>query len=68
MEVKILDLRQITKENAYFELKTLNSSESDKIDEYLDILSVINNGQLVYRVTTSIGEFVLYVTAKETNI
>lgn len=64
MEVKVLDIKQITRD---FIKKQLHDSENlskKEIDEYLDMLSAINKKQFVYNINTPQGDFILYITAK----
>lgn len=65
MNIKILNLTQITKEIALSELESSEKLETAQIDEYLDILSAINRNQFVYNMSTSNGDFILYITARE---
>lgn len=41
--------------------KLNNSLSKEEIDEYLDIISAINEGQSVFNLITNKGEYLLYV-------
>lgn len=66
MKTRILDSELITKEIALNEIKDSNLSK-DEIDEYLDIISAINKGQLVYNVLTDDGNYLIYIEKEEIN-
>ena len=55
----ILDINKITKEMALFELN--NELSQEETDEFLDIISAISKGQLVYAIVTNKGEYLMYV-------
>ena len=57
---EILNSEKITKEMAMYDLSTLKLSH-DETDEYLDIISAINDGQTVYNVTTDNGNYLFFV-------
>jgi len=61
MKVRILELSQITKEIVTSKLSEKNL-DLDMIDEYLDILSAINNNQSVYNISTTEGDYILIIT------
>lgn len=65
MKVKILDLNQITKEIALDKLSQSNTLDLDQIDEYLDILSALKDGMIVYNISTTDGDYILFITASE---
>jgi hypothetical protein len=60
MKTEILNSERITKEIVLTELNNENLSK-EEIDEYLDIISAINEGQFVYSITTNIGEYLFFV-------
>ena len=68
MEIKISNINQITKDTVRNKLSESNKLSKDEIDNYLDILSTINKKQFVYSISTQYGEYILYITAKPTNI
>lgn len=60
-KTEVLKSEEITKEMA---LKVLSKScelSKEEIDEYLEIITAINEGQFVYNLTTTKGEYLLYV-------
>lgn len=69
MKTEILNSERITKEAVLKELNNENLSK-EEVDEYLDIISAINEGQFVYIVTTNIGEYLFFVNSviQEKNI
>jgi len=60
MKPEIIKSERITKVMAIKELKSCKLSK-DEIDEYLEILTAINDGKFVYSLTTTKGEYLLYV-------
>lgn len=68
MDIKILKLKQITKQMAIDKLKSPDDLEFEQIDEYLDVISAVNNEQLVYNISTSNGDYILFITARESKI
>ena len=60
MKVELLNSELITKEKA---LDELNNSElsKDEIDEYLDIITAINDGQTVYNIITNQGDYLFFI-------
>ena len=60
MKTEILNSERITKEAVLKELNNENLSK-EEVDEYLYIISAINEGQFVYIVTTNIGEYLFFV-------
>lgn len=60
MKTEIIKSEEITKEMALKELRTPDLSK-DEIDEYLEIITAINEGQFVYNLTTTKGEYLLFV-------
>jgi len=65
MKVKVLDLSQITKEVVLEKLSESNTLDLDQIDEYLDILSAIKDGMIVYNISTTAGDYILFITASQ---
>lgn len=62
MKTEIIDSELITKEMAIRELSgCLCELSREEVDEYLDILCAINNGLLVYNLTTNKGEYLLFI-------
>lgn len=61
METEILKSEEITKEIAVKELSMAYALNQAEINEYLDIISAINNGEKVFNLTTNKGEYLLYV-------
>ncbi len=61
MKTEILNSEEITKENAIFELSQSEFLSKDEIDEYLEIITAINDGQKVYNLITNKGEYLLFV-------
>ena len=60
MKAEILNSEKITKEIVLEELNCNNLSK-EEIDEYLDIISAINDGHFVYSVTTNVGEYLFFI-------
>lgn len=60
MKTEIIKSEEITKEMALKELRTPDLSK-DEIDEYLEIITALNEGQFVYNLTTTKGEYLLFV-------
>lgn len=60
MKIELLNSELITKEMA---MNELNNSELSKeeIDEYLDIITAINEGQSVYNITTNHGDYLFFI-------
>jgi len=65
MKVKINDLNQITKEIALDKLSESNTLDLDQIDEYLDILSALKDGMIVFNISTTAGDYILFITANQ---
>lgn len=68
MSVEILNSEEITKEMAMNELYNSTLSQDEK-DEYLDIISAINDGQVVYNIETDQGDYLFFIkgeTIKDT--
>ena len=65
MKVKVLDLSQITREVVLEKLSESNTLDLDQIDEYLDILSAIKDGMIVYNISTTGGDYILFITANQ---
>jgi len=68
MKLNILDINEMTKDIVNTELYNSGNLTQSQIDEYLDILTALKNGQYVYNITTPNGQFLLYVTSKPSNI
>lgn len=68
MDVKILNIKQVTKEFVKKKLSEPEKLSRIEIDDYLDILSAINKEQYVYNIDTPNGEYLLYVTTRKSNI
>lgn len=71
MKTEIFSSEEITKEMALKELECACTLTQEEIDEYLDIISAINEGQSVYNLVTNRGEYLLYVkgyAVKDTKI
>lgn len=62
-EEEILDIKILTKDMIINDLK-LDLSKKE-IDEYLDILSDINDGQFVFNVITNNDEYLLIIKGDE---
>jgi len=60
MKTEILNSQEITKDIALTELSNINLSK-DEVDEYLDIITAINDNQKVFNVTTNKGKYLLYI-------
>ena len=60
-KTEIIKSEEITKEMALQELSKCSQLSKDEIDKYLEIISAINEGQFVYNLTTTKGEYLLYV-------
>ena len=67
MKTEILNSEEITKEMALEELSHKEFMSKEEIDEYLDILTAINEGQAVYNLITNKGEYLLFVDSKAIN-
>ena len=61
MKTKILNSKEITKKIALNELSYASILHQDEINEYLDIISAINNDEIVYNITTNKGEYLLFI-------
>jgi hypothetical protein len=61
MSTEILKSEEITKEMAINELSFASILTEAEVNEYLDILSAINNGESVFNLTTNKGEYLLFV-------
>ena len=68
MDVKVLNINQITKDFVTEQLQNSDKLSKIEIDEYLDILSALNKKKHVYNIDTPQGEFILYITAKKSHI
>ena len=60
-KTEVLKSEEITKEMALKELSKSCELSKEEIDEYLEIITAINEGQVVYNLTTTKGEYLLYV-------
>lgn len=60
MKTEILSSEEITKEMAINELYNSKLSK-DEIDEYLEIMIAINDGQQVFNFITNKGEYLMFV-------
>jgi len=58
-KTEIIKSEKITKDMALYELSN-NDLSKDEIDEYLEIITAINEGLYVYNLTTTNGEYLLY--------
>ena len=66
MKTEIITSEQITKELVVKELThSVVNLTRDEINEYLDILTAINNDEVVFSIKTNKGEYLLYIK-KET--
>jgi len=68
-KTEILKTEEITKEMALKELSKSYKLSKEEIDEYLEIITAINEGHSIYNLTTNKGEYLLYVkndTIKDT--
>ena len=63
MKTEIINSEEITKEIALNELTNTNLSK-DEVNEYLDIITAINDGLLVYNLLTNNGEYLLFIEGK----
>jgi hypothetical protein len=68
MKMNVLYIEEITKDDAENELYSSNKLTSTQIDEYLDVLIALKDGQFVYNILTPKGYYLLYVTAKPSTI
>lgn len=68
MEVKVLNIKQITKDFVKQKLSESDKLSKIQINDYLDILSAINKEQFVYNIDTPNGEYLLYITSKPSHI
>jgi len=61
MEFKILESHKITKE---FVLDKLSKDIlcQCEINEYLDVINAINNGESVFSITTNYGNYFLFIS------
>ena len=59
-KTEIFKTEQITKEMALKELSKSYRLSKEEIDEYLEIITAINDGQTVYNLITNNGEYLLY--------
>ena len=60
MKTKIIKTEKITKEMALKELSNSCRLSKEEIDEYLEIITAINEGHIVYSITTNKGEYLMY--------
>jgi hypothetical protein len=60
-KTEVLKSEEITKDMALKELSKSCRLSKEEIDEYLEIITAINEGQAVYNLTTTKGEYLLYV-------
>ena len=60
-KTEVLKSEEITKDMALKELSNSCRLSKEEIDEYLEIITAINDGQIVYNLTTTKGEYLLYV-------
>jgi len=60
-KTEIISSEPIIREVVIQELTHCACLTKDEINEYLDILSALDNGELVYNLTTNKGEYLLYV-------
>lgn len=70
MKTEILSTEEITKDMALDELSSSKNLTQEETDEYLDIIAAINNGQRVYNLITTKGDYLLYIdkeAIKDTN-
>lgn len=60
MDLKLYGSELITKDMA---MKELSNSEltQDEINEYLDIISAINEGQQVFNISTNRGDYLFFI-------
>lgn len=60
MDLKLYSSELITKDMV---MKELSNSEltQDEINEYLDIISAINEGQQVFNISTNRGDYLFYI-------
>jgi hypothetical protein len=58
--LQILNSEKITKEMAIHELYVSNLSQNET-DEFLDIISAINDGQSVYNIITDNGNYLFFI-------
>lgn len=63
MKIELLNSELITKEMAMNELNNLELSK-EEIDEYLDIITAINEGQSVYNITTNHGDYLFFIKSE----
>ncbi|MCK9415840.1 hypothetical protein M0Q97_04200 [Candidatus Dojkabacteria bacterium] len=61
MKTEILSTEEITKDMALDELSLSKDLTQEETDEYLDIIAAINNGQRVYNLSTTKGDYLLYI-------
>jgi len=62
MKTQIIDSEPITKEMVIKELTySVCDLTKEEVNEYLDILSAIDSGELVYNLKTNKGEYLLFV-------
>jgi hypothetical protein len=61
MKMKILSSEKITKKIVYKELSCSTILTKEETNEYLDIISAINNGESVYNLITNKGEYLFYI-------
>jgi hypothetical protein len=62
MKTEIIDSQEITRKQVIYELTyPMCELTKEEVDEYLDILSAIDNGESVYNLITNKGEYLLFV-------
>jgi hypothetical protein len=59
MNVKVLYTEVITKKNALEYIK--KTKDKSEVDEYLDIISALNNGNDVFNIVTTDGEYLMFL-------
>jgi hypothetical protein len=59
MNIKVLYTEVITKKNALEYIK--KTKDKSEVDEYLDIISALNNGLDVFNIVTTDGEYLMFL-------
>ena len=67
MKTEILCFEEITKDVAVSALSYITLLTQEEINEYLDIISAINNGSYVFNIMTNKGEYLFFIKNKIKN-
>jgi hypothetical protein len=63
-EIKILNFEKLTKDYILNEL-LINNLDKKDVDQYLDLISYINEGYHIYNVETNKGSYFLHIKSDD---